>query len=63
MNLNENFFHLVTSVAILIAIVTLNLAGHNAADINVTLLAILSAQLGFKFGVQTGVTRNDPKNV
>lgn len=60
MSQNESLFHLVASVALLAAIVTLNVVGKQSADIVVTLLAILSGQMGFNLGVQNGVKRNVP---
>lgn len=57
---NESMFHLVASVALLAAIVTLNIVGKESGDIVVTLLAILSGQMGFNLGVQNGVKRNAP---
>lgn len=60
MNQNESIFHLVASVALLAAIVTLNIVGKQPGDIVVTLLAILSGQMGFNLGVQNGVKRNVP---
>jgi len=60
MNTTESTFHLVASVALLAAIVVLNIVGKDSADIVVTLLAILSGQMGFNLGVQNGVKRNVP---
>lgn len=60
MTQNESMFHLVASVALLAAIVALNIVGKDSADIVVTLLAILSGQMGFNLGVQNGVKRNVP---
>lgn len=60
MSQNESMFHLVASVALLAAIVALNIVGKDSADIVVTLLAILSGQMGFNLGVQNGVKRNAP---
>lgn len=58
MTQNESFFHLIVSVVLIIAIVSLNIFGRDAGDIIVTLLAILAGQVGFNLGVQNGVKRN-----
>lgn len=60
MTQSETFFHLVVSVALIVAIVSLNVFGKGAGDIIVTLLAILAGQVGFNLGVQNGVKRNVP---
>lgn len=61
--MNSDLLHTISSIAILAAIVALEITGHASSDVVYPLLGILGGQVGGNIINKLGAQKNEAKNV